>query len=155
MHSEEQYEGIREIHDLLADSRKEYEAASHRVPDERVKGLLHSISKRRYALEEDLEQDLRQHGPPNSTKLGDGTFAGILHRALLIARDTINNPSEVNVLVEMERQESALLGHYNKVFRTQDLDEFTRAALTAQHKEVERNVNMIRDLRKEMEAVEH
>lgn len=153
MHTNEQYEAIHTIHDLLADSRKEYEAASHRVPDERVSGLLLRISEERMGLEEDLGQDLRQHDPKR--KVGDGTLGGALHRALLIFRDTINSTSEVNILVEMERQESDLLGRYNKVLRTRDLGEFTRATLTAQHAEIEKNVKKIRDLRRSMEAVVH
>lgn len=153
MHTKKQFDDIGKIHDLLADSRKEYEAASHRVPDVRVKRLLHTISEERHSLEEDLAQDLRQHGP--SGKIGDGTLGGTIHRVMLTARDTLNNTSEVNVLVEMERQESDLLGHYNEVLRSQDLDEFTRAALVKQQVEIEGNVHKIHDLRREMEAVEH
>lgn len=153
MHTKEQYEAIHTIHDLLADSRKEYEAASHRVPEERVSDLLHRISEERKGLEADLAQDLRQHDPRHKT--GNGTLGGALHRALLIFRDTINSTSEVNILVEMERQESDLLGHYDKILRTLDLDDFSRATLTRQHAEVEQNVHKIHELRRSLETVEH
>lgn len=153
MHSKEQYDGIHTIHDLLADSRKEYEAASHRVPDERVKDLLHQISKERTGMEEDLAQNLRQNDPQHKT--GDGTLGGALHRAALVFRDSINSTSEVNVLVEMERQESDLLGHYNNVLKTLDLDDFSCATLTRQHTEIEKNVGRIHDLRRSLETVEH
>lgn len=153
MHTQEQYNAIQTLHDLLADSRKEYEAASHRVPDERVKDLLHRISVERNALEEELAQDLRQHDP--SRKTGNGTLGGAIQRALLIFRDTINSTSEVNVLVEMERQEAELLVKYVEVLGTRDLDEFTRAMLTAQHAQIETNVKRIIGLRRSMEAVEH
>lgn len=153
MHTKEQYQAIHTIHDLLADSRKEYGAASQRVPDERVKDLLHRISEERMSLEDELAQDLRQHDPRHSP--GEGTLGGAVHRALLIFRDTINNTSEVNVLVEMERQESDLIGYYNKVLRTLDLDDFSRATLTRQHAQIEQNVHKIHDLRRSLEAVEH
>ncbi|MEO5584824.1 MAG: PA2169 family four-helix-bundle protein [Flavobacteriales bacterium] len=153
MHSKEQYDAIHTIHDLLADSRKEYEAASHRVPDERVKGLLHRISKERKGMEVDLARNLRQNDPQHKT--GDGTLGGALHRALLVFRDAINSTSEVNVLVEMERQESDLLGHYNNVLKTLDLDDFSCATLTQQHMEIEKNVGKIHDLRRSLETVEH
>jgi uncharacterized protein (TIGR02284 family) len=153
MHANEQAQAVHVIHDELADSRKEYESASHRVPEERVKQLLQTISRERVGLEEELAKDLRQHDP--STKVGDGTVSGGLHRALLALRDAVNSTSEVNVLMEMERQESDLLGHYNNVLRGQDLDEFTRATLTRHHAEIERNLAKVHDLRRELERVEH
>ena len=153
MHTKEQYDAIHTIHDLLADSRKEYLSASHRVHEERVKALLQRISHEREELEEELTKDLRQHDP--SQKPGDGTLGGALHRALLTFRDAINSTSEVNILVEMERQESDLLGRYSQVLQTADIGEFTQAMLAGQESAIEQNVKRIHDLRRSMETVEH
>ncbi|MEO8734038.1 MAG: PA2169 family four-helix-bundle protein [Flavobacteriales bacterium] len=153
MHAKEQSEQVHEIHDLLADSRKEYESASHRIPDERVKQLLQTVSRERVGLEEELAKDLRQHDP--ASKVGNGTVAGDVHRTLLTLRDALNSTSEVNVLVEMERQESDLLGHYETVLDSPDLDEFTRATLTRQHAGIEKNVTKVHDLRRQLESAKH
>lgn len=153
MHTKEQYEAIRTVHDLLADSRKEYEAASHRVPEKRMTMLLLQISEERNTLGEELAQDLRRHDPRHRT--GDGTLGRALHRAVLILRDTVTSTNEVNVLMEMGRQEADLVRYCNKVLRTSDLDDFSRATRTRQHTEIEKNMSRIHDLRRSLEAVEH
>lgn len=152
MHAKEQSQAVHVIHDLLANSRKEYESASHRVPESHVKQLLHGISQERVVLENELAQDLRQHDP--ASKVGDGTLNGGLHRTILALRDAVNSTSEVNVLMEMERQEEDLLGHYNNVLQSRDLDEFSRATLTRHHAEIERNVAKVHDLRQQLESVD-
>jgi|GEM_PF-3221496 len=153
MHAKEQAQGVRAIHDLLTDSRKEYESASHRVAEPRVKDLLHAISRERTGLEEELAQDLRQHDP--AIKVSHGTIGGDLHRTLLTVRDAVNSTNEVNVLMEMEHQESDLLGHYDRMLESPELDEFSRATLTRHHAEIEKNLTKVRDLRQQLESVEH
>ena len=153
MHSEEQLAAISSIHDLLADSRKDYEAASKRIPDERVHKLFHQISEDRALMEADLAKDIRHHG--SIVLPGKGTVPGAIDRILLGVRDAINSTSEVNVLVECERQESALLGRYDKVLDTHDLNEDTRAVLARQQAQIAMNVAHVRILRKQLESVEH
>lgn len=153
MHTEEQYKAVQEIHDLLADSRKNYKAAAHRSGDEHVKQLLLRISEERNVLERELAQDLLEHGPRDP--IGDGTLGGTVQRVLLTFRDLINSTSEVNVLVECERQEGDLLGRYTHVLNSVDLNEGTRALLTRQYAELERNMHAITQTRESLEAVEH
>ena len=153
MHTDDQYTAIKEIHGLLADSRKEFEAGSKRVPDDRVRELLHGISEDRHAWEAELEADLRQRKPKSDP--GGGTIGGTLHRVLLGARDAVNSTSEVNVLAECERDESDLLGRYNSVLDSADLHETTRATMARQQAEVEKNLDRIIQLRVQLESVIH
>lgn len=153
MHTDEQFRSIQEIHDLLADSRKDYKATAQRVDDQQVKQLLLRISSQRTALESELAQDLVQHDP--RAKPGSGTMAGTIHRVALKFRDMLNNTSEVNVLVECERQELDLLRRYQKVLNSIDLNEASRATLARQYAEIERNLHEITETRQALESVEH
>ena len=138
---------------MLADGRKEFEAEAQRIPDERVKELLHGISENRHAWETELEAVLRQQKPKSDP--GGSSIGGTLHRVLMGARDAVNSTSEVNVLAECERHESDLLGRYNTVLGSADLKETTRATLAGQQAEVEKNLERIVHLRVQLESVIH
>lgn len=153
MHTEEQYKWLQEIHDLLADSRKTYNAISHRVDDAHVKELLLRISSKRANMESEVAQDLVQHDP--TEKLGNGTVAGTVQRVLLTFRDILNDTNEVNVLVECERQDSELLGRYTQVLNSMDLNEASRATLARQYAELEQDLHQVITTREAMEDVEH
>ena len=153
MHTEEQFKWLQEIHDLLADSRKNYNAIAQRVDDTQVKELLLRISSDRANMQNELAQDLVQHDPHNMP--GDGTVGGTLHRVMLTFRDILNNTSEVNVLVECQRQDSELLGRYTEVLDSTDLNEASRATLARQYSEVQQHLEQVIRTREAMEAVEH
>lgn len=153
MHTEEQFKWLQEIHDLLADSRKTYNAIAHRVDDPQVKELLLRISSERANMESEVAQDLVQHDP--TQKPGNGTVAGTVQRVMLTFRDILNDTNEVNVLVECERQDSALLGRYTEVLNTMDLNEASRATLARQYAELEQDLHQVIATREAMEDVEH
>ena len=150
MHTEEQFRSIQELHDLLADSRKNYKAIAHRVEDERVKQMLLRISSERAALETELAQDLVQHDPYD--KPDNGTARGTIHRAMLTFRDILNNTDEVNELAECERQDSELLDRYTAVLNSMYLNEASRGTLAGQCAEVEKDLQHVTQTREGMEA---
>ena len=153
MHTEEQFKWIKEIHDLLADSRKNYKATAQIVDDDRVKDVLLRISSERATMEAELAQDLIQHDPQDQP--ANGTLGGSVHRAMLTVRDVLNNTSEVNMLVECERLDSELLGKYTDVLDTMELNEATRATMARQYGELEQHLHHIAETRESLEGVVH
>lgn len=92
-----------------------------------------------------------QHG---SSAAPSGTAHGALHRVVQAFRDAVNDTSDVNVMVECEKQERVLINHYIEVLNSADLNEATRAVLARQLREVEANVRKVREARNAQEGVE-
>lgn len=152
MHTEEQFTSIQQIRDLLFDGRKQYEAIAQRIDGTDLSELLHQVGATREGMARELALDLVQHDPQDRGE--GGTVGGALHRMLMTVRDLINNTSDVNLLVECQRQDEALLSRYAQVLDTVDLNEASRATLARQCAEVEAQVQRIVAAREQMEAVE-
>lgn len=151
MHTKEQVKAVHEIHGLLEDSRREYVATAGRVRNTGTRELLLKMAGERMELEGELERDLAQHG---SGAAPVGTAHGALHRVVQAFRDAVNDTSDVNVMVECEKQERVLVNHYIDVLNGADLNEATRAVLARQLREVEANVRKVREARNAQEGVE-
>ena len=150
MHTDEQFASIQEIHDLPPIAGRTIRPLQKRGRSAGKQLLLSSVPN---------VPHLRGigTGPGNTTRVkpGSGTMAGTIHRVALKFRDMLNNTSEVNVLVECERQELDLLRRYQKVLNTIDLNEASRATLARQYAEIERNLHEITETRQALESVEH
>lgn len=144
---------IRRIQDLLADSRKEYEAAAHRVHDERTKSLLQRIGSSRAALEGEFADDMQRLDP--GAQAGDGTVGGTLHRVLLGARDAVNSTSDVNVLVECERLDADLLSQYDEVLSDHGPDGVGHMRFVEHCALITMDLEDIKQLRRQLESIEH
>jgi uncharacterized protein (TIGR02284 family) len=144
---------LHNIHDLLVDSRKGYKEAAERVEDDRVKALLMAFSQERTALEASVDAELRIQDPEADHDDG-GTIKGDLHRAWMDLRDSLSKSENANVLSECERGEGYLLMRYDEVLKKDDLQPATRSLANAQRAQVQKNVDRIKDLRKQFEKIE-
>src|SRR5690606_21826039 len=150
MHTEEQFTSIQQIRDLLFDSGKHYEAIAQRMDSAGLHELLRKMGAARESMAGELALDLVQHDPRD--RVEGGTVGGALHRMLMTVRDMVNNTSDVNLLVECQRQDEELLSRYAQVLDTVDLNESSRATLARQCAEVEAQVQRIVEARESIEA---
>ena len=144
---------LHNIHDLLVDSHKGYKEAAERVEDDRVKALLMTFAQERSALEAAVDAELRIQDPEAQHRDG-GTIKGDLHRAWMDLRDSLTKSNNANVLSECERGEGYLLMRYDEVLKKEDLRAGTRTLANAQRAQVLKNVDRIKDLRKQFEKIE-
>lgn len=143
---------LNNIHDLLVDGRKGYAEASKRADDIRVKNLLSAFSNERSALEADLDAELRLLDPGAPHR--DGTIKGDLHRTWMEIRDALSTTDNANLLSECERGESYLLMRYDGILKKEDLATSTRSLLLRQRAAVQGNMDRVKALRKQFEAIE-
>jgi uncharacterized protein (TIGR02284 family) len=144
---------LRNIHDLLVDSRKGYAEAAARVEDTRVKGLLSAFAQERAQLESDVENELRTQDPDTANRDG-GTLKGDLHRTWMQLRDSLTKSENANVLAECERGEGYLLKWYDELLKKDDLLPSTRMLASSQRAKVQGNVERIEQLRRTYEKIE-
>lgn len=144
---------LHNIHDLLVDSRKGYMEAAERVEDDRVKSLLVAFAQDRTALEGSVDAELRLQDPEAEHRDG-GTVKGGLHRAWMDLRDSLTKSDNANVLSECERGEGYLLMRYDEVLKKEGLQAGTRTLANAQRTQVQKNMDRIKDLRKQFEKIE-
>jgi uncharacterized protein (TIGR02284 family) len=144
---------LHNIHDLLVDSRKGYMEAAERAEHSGVKSLLMAFAHERDALESEVDNELRKQDPDAEHRDG-GTIKGDLHRAWMDLRDSLSKSDNANVLSECERGEEYLLMRYDEVLKKDDLQPGTRTLATAQRAQVQKNMDRIKDLRKQFDRIE-
>lgn len=142
MNQPEQHTSLRNILDLLVNSRQRYMDLCNRIKDLRAKDLLNVISWERIALETALMAEARRIG----IMLADGTAATVGEGAAAW-EDVCGAPSIAegqHVLAACERGESYLLTRYDEVLQRGDLDVTMRNVLMRQRAQVQGNVNNVR-----------
>lgn len=147
MPTAEQPQMVRDLGAMLADSRKSYEAIAGRVQQEHLRNLLRQAAADRHRLWTEL------NGPPG-TEAGGGTMWGAVHRTILAVRDLVYNSSEVNLLVEFERQEVDLVNQYRRVLDMAELPTATRTMLQGHWDLLRKDAAQARALREGFEELE-
>jgi uncharacterized protein (TIGR02284 family) len=119
---------LRDIRELLTDSRLGYADAARRADDERLKALLKQLGEARVSMVADLAKEMGDGLAPSPT----GTFKGKLHRLWMVVRDIVSSTDNVNMLAECERGEAYLIGRYDEVLRDDGIGPSVRNILEAQ-----------------------
>jgi uncharacterized protein (TIGR02284 family) len=135
---------LKNIAELLIDSRKGYQEAADRVEAPHLKQLLMKLSSERAPLVTELEAQLRMMGVDDMPK--DGTLKGDLHRAWIDVRDALTGSPNANVLDECERGEKYLLARYDDVLTDADMDGTVKQVLMRQRSKVQQNINEVEAL---------
>lgn len=134
---------LRDICELLIDSRLGYGDAGARAHDPRLKALLAEIGESRIGMIASTANVIEAKGkrmPRN------GTLKGTLHRAWMAVRDTLASTDDVNLVAECQRGEAFLIGRYDEALRDGELPEEVTALLGAQREELMSNLVQIRSL---------
>lgn len=142
---------LKELHKLLVDSRRNYVSVAKRVEDEQVKDLLLDIADQQTALEEELGEHL---GDGKHNAADHGTLGGTLGRLGFAARDLLNNTSEVNLLVECEREQANLTGQYDQLLNQGHYAPETRTMLERQRAISEGFHRSVIAMRESLESVD-
>ena len=138
---------LKELHKLLVDSTRNYHSVAKRVNDEQVKDLLLDIADQQTVLEEELGEYLGRETSDH------GTLGGTLGRVGFAARDLLNNTSEVNLLVECEREQGNLIGQYDRLLNQGHYPPETRTMLEHQRAISEEFLRSVIGMRESLESV--
>ena len=134
---------LRDICELLIDSRLGYGDAAGRANDPRLHDLLAGIGETRLAMIANVSNRIGHMGAPVPH---NGTFKGTIHRAWMAIRDLLSNTHDVNMIAECHRGESYLIGKYDAALRDGALPEDVRTLLSGQRVELMANLMEIRSL---------
>ncbi|MDQ3101929.1 MAG: PA2169 family four-helix-bundle protein [Bacteroidota bacterium] len=145
-------EGLKDISELLIDSRKGYQEAAERVEAPHLKQLLSRLGTERAPLINEVGSQLRMLGEDDLPK--DGTIKGSLHRTWIDIRDSLTGSENANVLDECERGEKYLLGRYDDLMKDGDIAPNVRSMLSMQRTKIQGNINEIQALHATHEASE-
>ena len=144
--------GLKDLAELLIDSRKGYHEAAERAEAPHLKQLLNRLSTERAPLITEVGSQLRMLGEDEVPN--DGTVKGDLHRTWIDIRDSLSGSKNANVLDECERGEKYLIERYDKLIEDKDINESVRSMLNKQRSKVQSNVNEIQALHATHEASE-
>jgi uncharacterized protein (TIGR02284 family) len=144
--------GLKDLSELLIDSRKGYQEAAERVEAPHLKQLLSRLSTERAPLISEVDSQLRMLGEDDVPH--DGTVKGDLHRAWMDIRDSLTGSENANVLDECERGEKHLLDRYDDLIKDNDVAPNVKTMLNQQRSKVQSNVNEIQALHATHEASE-
>jgi uncharacterized protein (TIGR02284 family) len=143
---------LKDLAELLIDSRKGYHEAAERVEAPHLKQLLTKLSTERAPLISEIESQLRMFGEDDMPK--DGTVKGDLHRAWIDIRDSLSGSANANVLDECERGEKHLLDRYDDLLKDNELSGDVQSMLNKQRSKVQGNINEVQALHATHEASE-
>ncbi len=144
--------GLRNLAELLMDSRKGYQEAADRAEAPHLKQLLMKLSNGRTPLITEVESQLRMLGEDDMPK--DGTLKGDLHRAWIDIRDSLSGSDNATVLAECERGEKYLLERYDELINDSEMAESVKSMLNKQRTQVQSNINEVQALHATHEASE-
>lgn len=144
--------GLKNIAELLIDSRKGYQEAADRAEAPHLKQLLNRLSTERSPLVSEVGSQLRMLGEDEVPK--DGTVKGSMHRAWIDIRDSISGSENANVLDECERGEKYLLERYDELMNDNDIAPNVRTMLSTQRTKIQSNISEIQALHATHEASE-
>lgn len=134
---------LKDICELLIDSKLGYADTATRADDPRLQELLASVGEGREGTIALLSAALEDHGvsPPRS-----GTFKGKLHRLWIAARDILSNTDDVNMLSECMRGESFLIGRVDEALKDAAVLPAMQVMLAAERAKLMNNVERIRSM---------
>lgn len=134
---------LKDICELLIDSKLGYSETSKRTDDPRLMDLLNSISHDRIGKISTLSNKLEDRGvkPPRS-----GTFKGTLHRVWIAMRDVILNTDDVNMVSECLKGEAYLVGRVDEALKHEEVDQEVKGLLKGQREMLMANLDHIQSL---------
>ncbi len=143
---------LKNITELLIDSRKGYQEAAERAEAPHLKQLLNKLSVERAPMINEVGSKLRMLGEDDIPQ--DGTVKGDLHRAWIDIRDSLSGSANADILSECERGEKYLLDRYDELIKDDDVDQNARSMFTQQRSKIQGNINEIQALHATHEASE-
>lgn len=131
---------LKDISELLIDSKLGYGDTSRRTDDPRLTDLLTGIGQGRIDKIATVSGLLEDRGirPPLS-----GTFKGMLHRVWIAIRDVVAHTDDVNMISECLRGESYLIGRVDAALRDEGVTEEVKEVLRVQREELMDNLERI------------
>lgn len=105
---------LKDLYELLGDSRKGYMEAAKNVKEPRLTSFIAKLSQDRSEMQGALGQAIQRLDRDNSD-LADGTLKGDLHRAWMDIRDKLTATDEAAMLAECKRGESYLQERFKSV----------------------------------------
>ena len=134
---------LKDICELLIDSKLGYSDTARRADDPRLQDLLGRIGESRVGMISVLSNTLEDLGirPPLS-----GTFKGTLHRIWIGLRDLISNTDDVNMVSECERGESYLIGRVDEALKDESVRAEVKTLLLAKRQVMMDNLMRIRSM---------
>jgi uncharacterized protein (TIGR02284 family) len=138
---------LRDLAELLADSRKGYDLAAQKVEDGRLKDLLKRFGSGRVPMTIDIDHAIETLGSRDKVP-DEGTVKGQLHRTWMEIRDALSTTENANVLDECRRGERYILGRYETVAEQMDLSDDLRGMLSRHRGTIEGNLLEVSELEK-------
>ena len=144
---------LKNIQDLLEDSRKGYLEAAANADNRIVKEMLIGLGASRVKLLGEVLTLSRKADPGKEPREG-GTLKGDLHRAWMDIREALGTNETTAMLNECERGEEFLLDRYDAVVE-KDVAPETFALATVQRAVIQENLAHVKEVRKTLERIEH
>ena len=138
---------LRDLSELLIDSRKGYDLAAQKVEDPQLKALLRRFGSGRIPMTIDIDHAIATLGAMDKVPEA-GTVKGQLHRTWMEIRDAISTTDNANVLDECKRGERFILGRYEGVAEEKDLSDHLRGMLSRHRGVIEGNLIEVSELEK-------
>lgn len=134
---------VRDICELLIDSKLGYGDVARRADGARLRSLLKEIGDSRIGM---IASTANLIEGKAGTIPHRGTVKGTMHRVWMAVRDLLSSTSDVNLIAECHRGEAYLIGKYDAALRDDALREDVRMLLAGQRAELMSNVMGIRTL---------
>lgn len=136
---------LKDLYELLGDSRKGYIEVADKAENNQLSGFLLKISQERGDMQRELGQAIHRLSPENE-KLDDGTLKGDLHRTWMDIRKALTSSEEAALLDECTRGENYLVDRYKTVMDDKDTPQEVMPVLRKQRSSVDLTLSSIEQL---------
>lgn len=136
---------LKDLYELLGDSRKGYTEVADKAENAKLSGFLRKIGQERGDMQRDLGQAIHRLSPKNE-KLDDGTLKGDLHRTWMDIRKALTSTEEAALLDECTRGENYLVDRFKTVMDDKDTPQEMMPVLREQRTRVDTTLSSIEQL---------
>ncbi len=144
---------LKDLYELLGDSRKGYTEAAVKVESTPIGNFLNKLSDERSVMQRELGAALRPYLKPDES-LDDSTLKGDVHRAWIAIRESLASSEDNAVLDECERGEDYLLKRFETILddKSGEIPAELRHQLMQMKAQVQNSISAIRQLRTKEKA---
>ena len=136
---------LKDLYELLGDSRKGYMEVADKAENTQLSGFLLKVSQERGDMQRELGQAIHMLSPDNE-KLDDGTLKGDLHRTWMDIRRALTSSEEAALLDECTRGENYLVDRYKTVMDDKETPQEVMPVLRKQRSSVDMTLSSIEQL---------
>ena len=137
---------LKDLHELLGDSRKGYLEAAKNMKTPGLIGFLEGLSEQRRTMQNDLAEIIQRQRPEH-IDLEHGSCKGELHRVWMGIREALSTSEDAAMLKECERGERFLLDRYSDLVAEPALPSDVLHLLQMQMTQVDVTLSTIEQLR--------